>query len=353
MRGVIGAPARRPVNRRRERGVALPMVALCMVMIMGMAALVIDLGNGWRTRRALIPATDAAALAAAQDYAKGGNGCASTAATYLTANEPAAGLLGCTRFNYNTTQGRVTVTARESVDTWFAPVIGLGDYDVRSVTTAVWGPPATVTGLRPIGLCYGGSAALRAIVDNPPTTPTLVRIRYSKDQPNACGGSSIPGNWGTVDFNGGANSNADTQSWVLNGYPGEVVFENHTVTTCTGDPHCYSGDTGALSGLQSQLTTLKTNGTFFTLPVFNFASNPGSNAKLHLMGVVRARLVDFRVTGSDSSRFFDLMVTPGLITGTCCGPASGTTGTKVIAICGVDPGAFAACDPAGGDDDDD
>lgn len=345
MRGVTGAPGHRPIDRRRERGVALPLVALCMVMIMGMAALVIDLGNGWRTRRALIPATDAAALAAAQDYAKGGNGCAGTAGTYLTANEPAAGLVSCTRVNYNPSQGRVTVTGTESVDTWFAPVIGLGDYDVRSVTSAVWGPPATVTGLRPIGLCYGGSAALKAIVDNPPTTPTLVRISYSKDQPTSCGGASIPGNWGTVDFDGGSNSNADTQSWVLNGYPGSVSFGNHTVTSCTGEPHCYSGDTGALSGIQSQLTTLKTNGTIFTLPVFNFASNPGSNAKFHLMGVLRTRLVDFRVTGPNANRFFDLMITPGLVTGTCCGSPGGTTGTKVIAICGVDPANFQACEP--------
>jgi len=339
MRGVTAR------TRRRERGVALPMVALCMVMIMGMAALVIDLGNGWRTRRALIPATDAAALAAAQDYATGGNGCAGTAGTYLTANEPAAGLVSCTRFNYSASQGRVTVTGTEAVDTWFAPVIGLGDYNVRSVTSAVWGPPATVTGLRPIGLCYGGSAALQAIINSPPATPTLVRINYAKDQPTACGGATIPGNWGTVDFDGGANSNADTQSWVLNGYPGQVAFGNHSVTSCGGEAHCYEGDTGALSGIQSQLNTLKTTGIYFTLPVFNFASNPGANAEFHLMGVVRARLVDFRVTGPEAGRYFDLMISPGLVTGTCCGSPGGTTGTKVIAICGVDPANFQACEP--------
>ena len=63
------------------------------------------------------------------------------------------------------------------------------------------------------------------------------------------------------------------------------------------------------------------------------------------MGIVRVRLVDFEVNGAPSGRFFELLVRPGLITGTCCGPPGGASGNKVIAICGVDPGAFAACDP--------
>ena len=73
--------------------------------------------------------------------------------------------------------------------------------------------------------------------------------------------------------------------------------------------------------------------------------NPGANAEFHLMGIVRVRLVDFEVNGAPSGRFFELLVRPGLITGTCCGPPGGAWGNKVIAICGVDPGAFAACDP--------
>ncbi|MGB5755420.1 MAG: pilus assembly protein TadG-related protein [Acidimicrobiales bacterium] len=320
-------------------------VAISLVVMLGMASLVVDLGNGWRTRRALIPATDAAALAAAQDYVNGDNGCGGTAGAYLSNNEGAANLVSCVPFQYNADHGRVSVTGTHNVQTWFAPVIGLGDYPVDSVSTAVWGPPAAVTGLRPIGLCIDGSAALQAIVDNPPATPTLIRVDYSKDQPDDCGGGSIPGNWGTVDFDGGANSNADTKDWVANGYPGEVVFGNHAVASCGGEPHCYEGDTGALAGLQGELNGLRGSGIFFTLPVFNFIENPGANASMHLMGVVRVRLIDFKVNGPEQARFFELLVEPGLITGTCCGGGGGAAGNKVIAICGVDPNAFGACGP--------
>ncbi|MDH3680473.1 MAG: pilus assembly protein TadG-related protein [Acidimicrobiia bacterium] len=328
-----------------ERGVTLPMVALSMVVLLGMASLVIDLGNGWRTRRALIAATDAAALAAAQDFVNDTNGCTSTAGSYLTSNESTSVLVSCVPFAYSADHGRVTVTADQNVDTWFAAVIGEGDYDAQSVTTAVWGPPAGVTGLRPIGLCVEGSAALRDVIDNPPATETLIRIDYDKDQPDACGGASVPGNWGTIDFDGGSNSNNDTKDWVANGYPGEVQFGNHPVTSCAGESHCYEGDTGALAGINAELNGLQNSGIYFTLPVFNFVENPGANAEFHLMGVVRVRLIDYQVNGNPNNRFFELLVKPGLITGTCCGGPGGAGGNKVIALCGVDPNAFGACAP--------
>lgn len=332
-------------HRAHERGVALPVVALSMVVLLGMASVVVDIGNGWRTRRALIPATDAAALAAAQDFAGGTNGCGSTAASYLSSNEAAATLISCTPFDYNADQGRVTVTASHNVDTWFAGVLGRGDYDVESVTTAVWGPPAAVTGLRPIGLCFEGSSELQNVINNPPATETLIRVDYDKDQPDACGGASVPGNWGTIDFDGGANSNRDTKDWVTDGYPGEVVFSNHTVASCSGEAHCYEGDTGALAGINGELNDLRNRGIYFTLPVFNFVENPGANADFHLMGVVRVRLIDYKVNGNPNGRFFELLVKPGLVTGTCCGNGSGAAGNSVIALCGVDPNAFGACAP--------
>jgi len=344
------------IHEARQRlagdgGAAMVMVAASMIVIMGAAALTVDIGNGYRIRRSLIPATDAGALAAAQDFAditNPQNGCTNgTAQSFVVSNEANVDVpVTCTPFTYSGgQQGRVTVTATHNVNTWFAAVIGSGDYSVSSTSTAVWGPPASVTGLRPIGLCIDGSSALQNIVDNPPTTETVIVVNYSKDQPDDCGGSSIPGNWGTVDFDGGANSNADTKDWIENGYPDPVTFGNHGVSSCTGEPHCYEGDTGALSGINSELNGLKSSGIYFTLPVFNFVENPGGNALLHLMGVVRVRLIDYKVNGPEAARFFELSVKPGLITGTCCGGGGGSGGNKVITICGVDPGQFTACDP--------
>ncbi len=334
----------KPDDRYGERGIALPFVAISMVVLLGIASITIDIGNGYRTRRALIAATDSSALAAAQDYAIDLDGCSLSAGPYLSANDADAAH-SCTPHFITSDQGYVVVEATTNVQTWFAGVIGQGDYNAGSVTAAVWGPPMAVTGLRPIGLCFEGSTALQDIVNNPPPTNTVLRIDYDKDQPDDCGGGMTPGNWGTVDFDGGSNSNNDTKDWVVNGYPGEVYFSNHVVFSCSGEAHCYEGDTGALAGIRNQLNGLRNSGIFFTLPVFNFIENPGANADMHLMGVLRVQLLSFKVNGNPGGRYFEFLVEPGLITGTCCGPGEGAGDNKVIAICAVDPNAYLACEP--------
>ncbi len=198
-------------HRPAEKGAAMVLVMLAMYALCGAAAFTIDLGNGWQTRRSLITGTDAAALAAAQTYANGGNGCTSVAASYLTMNSPAAALTGCTRSGVGSAGGLVTVTASEPVDAYFGPVIGFNDWTVTSATSALYGPITSPTGLRPFGLCLAGSAALQGFLASP-TVTTTITINYTKDHPNDCGpGGSLPGNWGTIDFNGGANSNSDTR----------------------------------------------------------------------------------------------------------------------------------------------
>lgn len=334
------------IRRRigRDDGAALVMVAAATLVIMGMAALVIDLGNGWRTRRALIPATDAAALAAAQAYVDGETGC-SIAPDYLTYNEVAATLISCDKHDIDADRGRVTVTASHPVETWFASAIGFGDYNVQSVSTAAWAPPSAVYGLRPIGLCLEGSSQLQNLIANPPATETDITILYNKDQPDACG-NEAEGNWGVIDFDGGSNSLDDIKEWVELGYDGPVRFENHVVSDCL-DEHCYEGTPGYPSGAGKELQDLEDSDQYFMLPVFNYVNDlAGANAEFHIAAIIRVRLMRHKITGKESTRFFDLRVKPGLVSGECCsGSGSGSGGNKVIAICGVDPGDFEACEP--------
>jgi Flp pilus assembly protein TadG len=332
-------------NWRDEEGAAIVMVAGAMLVIMGMAALVIDLGNGWRTRRALIPATDAGALAAAQAYVTGENGCGGIHETYVLDNEAAAFDITCDQpGDPDADHGRVTVTASHNVETWFASAIGLGDFEVQSTSTAAWAPAGGVYGLRPIGLCLAGSSQLQDLVDNPPDVPTDITIMYDKDQPDACGDDTfVPGNWGSIDFTGIGNNFKD---WVEFGYDGLVGFEYHDVSACDDD-HCYIGDTGNLPGAKNELDGL-VGGDYFTLPVFNYVNDlPGNNAEFHIAAILRVRLMSYKLTGQPSTHFFTFRVKPGLVVGPCCagGGGGGSAGNKVIAICGVDPGQFEACEP--------
>jgi Flp pilus assembly protein TadG len=310
-------------RRTDERGAVAVMVAILMVLVMGLAALSLDSGNGWQTRRALVTATDSAALAAAQTYAENGNGCAGVPATFVHANVSEASVTGCSLTTLGPGAAAVTVQAETPLHYTFAGIIGVSDRDVHSSTTAAYGQPLGVTGLRPLGLC-NASVAYQQWLASGMTTPFEATINYGKNAPSDCG-ANVPGNWGVQDFDGGANSNNDTKDWIVDGYPGLVTA-----------PGSIPGDTGAFSNsLSSALDTLVASGAPFQLPVFDSAAGNGSNAQFHVIGFVTVVLLDFKATGNADSRWLRLRFVSHVAQGTCC--AHGTdTGTRVVFICAVD-----------------
>src|SRR5664279_4980316 len=72
---------------RGERGQVLAIVALALVALLGISAFAIDVGYAYYAKRQLQSATDAAALAGAQDLPNGTSAVA-TATTYAAANTP-------------------------------------------------------------------------------------------------------------------------------------------------------------------------------------------------------------------------------------------------------------------------
>ncbi|MCZ7525582.1 MAG: pilus assembly protein TadG-related protein [Acidimicrobiia bacterium] len=317
--------------RGAERGGVAVIVAVLAVPLFALGAYALDLGNLWQTRRHLVTATDAAALAAAQTYAVGDNGCGGVDDAFVAANFSAATVQACTPSAGaagGDSSGYVTVDALTTVRFTFAGVLGHDDSDVRSATTAMYGIPSAYTGLRPLGLCLDASPELAAwlnLPDGPDGSSGTVRITYSKEHPDACG-SDVPGNWGVLDFDGGANSNADTRAWLRDGYPGEVSVGQ-----------IVDGDTGAFStSLNSALQYLLDTGLVFGLPVFDTATGNGSNARFHVAAVVAVKIVGFRTTGSQADRYIDLQFQQAVLQGSCCtqGP---DTGVRAVRICAVDP----------------
>lgn len=347
MRGLIPRLAKCWLARcgRDERGTTLALVALSLVWIVGLAALVVDIGGGWVSRQRLIPATDAAALAAVQDLVAqpwDEAGACTTAGSYVATNAPTATVTECTITALGADGGRITIGASEDFETLFVEPAMEGGA-VHSVSTAAWGPPVTVSRLRPVAFCYDGSAALRQLIDSPPTSPTWVEVSFLRDDPAACGGVPGVGNFATIDFEGGT-STGEIREWVLEGHPGQVGFEPPTDSNCDGTVACYERPY-ASDDIESQLLSLRHSGSYVTFPVFDYADAD----EIHLVGAVRARLYDFDIDGVPGDWRFELKVDPGLITGTCCGPSGASSdllsGNKVIAICGVDPDGYEACDP--------
>jgi hypothetical protein len=277
----------------------------------------------------MVTASDAGALAAAGQYARGLDGCA-TAAGILTANRSDAVLDSC-RPSGTGTRGYVTVSGHTTVPLSFAGIFGMSNKQVDAATTAKWGTPSATTGLRPIALCLTATPGLEDWLHLPdgPSGPTEapVEIRLSNTEPDACvsADGKAAGNWGLA-FGDGNTSNSDTKDWLENGYPNEVSIGDNV-----------DANSGAFSGsVVDALETLRDDGTWFALPVFDRVDGQGgTKATYHVVAFARVQLVDFDVSGTQAQRFITVNLDRGLIQGKCCGFGP-DTGTRVVRICDVD-----------------
>ncbi len=128
----------RPLARRGERGQAAILTVVCLTTLVGMVALVIDVGV-WRTERGHMQnAADAAALAAAAylpDQAGTANGIAhsTAAANGATSSDVTFGQSDPTSTGYDT----VTVRTHAPGQPYFARLFGIGGFDINTTATAL------------------------------------------------------------------------------------------------------------------------------------------------------------------------------------------------------------------------
>ena len=134
---------------RSVRGQILPLVVLMLIAMLGIAAFAIDVGYAYYAKRQLQSATDAAALAGAQDLPNGTTAIA-TATSYAAANTPAN--LSSFNFTYqvkctNTAvvatgcdaavnPNQLTVSGTAATNTWFAKLFGVNHFDVSAHANA-------------------------------------------------------------------------------------------------------------------------------------------------------------------------------------------------------------------------
>jgi Flp pilus assembly protein TadG len=325
-----------------ERGATLALVAMMLTAMLTLTALVVDIGGGWGVRQRLIPATDSAALAAAQDLVHWPSdtiGACNRASAYIAGNAQDATMTGCDVTHFPS-GGKVTVAAAETATGTFASFGGSNQQAIDASSSAEWGAPTTVSGLRPVGLCYDGWPDLRTLIDHPPSAPTAVVVPFLKDDPAACGSGST-GNFLSVDFEHDTGIST-LKDWTRFGHPGQVGFGPPTTNGCDNPVPCAERPY-AIPSINGALASLVYSGDYVPFPVYDFADSD----EVHLVGFVRARLLDFHFDPYQplSSWWLELKVEPGLVAGTCCEPTGFTSGNQVVALCGVDPDAQPACGP--------
>ncbi len=143
---------------REDRGQVLPLVAIVLIVILGLAAFVVDVGSWYVTQRQTQAAADSAALAGAQDLPGSASTATTDAQSYVSKNMSGASATVTTPYNSNSRQIKVTVTT--TAPSFFASVLGLSAPGVTS--TAV----AANSGVQITAPLYAGGTSCTAIDGN-------------------------------------------------------------------------------------------------------------------------------------------------------------------------------------------
>jgi Flp pilus assembly protein TadG len=187
--------------RRRaqdERGATAVLVSLLLVPMLGFAAIAVDVGALYAERARLQIAADAAALAVAQDCARGNCGdMLATARALVAAND---GEASAGQPVLSSDPLSVTVAGSTPKEHWFAPVIGHESSQVSATATVGWGGPSGGTAVLP--LIFSWCSFLAQTNGGLPSTTTKRTIMWSKsDDVSGCfgpSGNEVPGGFAWV-----------------------------------------------------------------------------------------------------------------------------------------------------------
>jgi hypothetical protein len=267
---------------RSERGQALVMTVISLVVVLGMAALVLDVGAWFHQKRQLQATADAAALAGAQKLPDNAAGASAQALAYANKNDGgvAAGDISISSgpLMANDT---ITVHAHKTNDGFFSRIAGVLNVNIGASAKARVFVPAQAKGVAPI------------VVKN--THPLLKGagcpcFKSPTTLPLAKDGS--PGSFDLINLDNshGGTGQSILADWIIHGYNDYLPLGQ------------YYTDTGAkfnASEVQAALT--QRIGSVLMFPVYDIIAGSGANAQYHVIGWVGFYLTGFTVHGSSGS----------------------------------------------------
>jgi Flp pilus assembly protein TadG len=244
--------------------------------MIGFAAISVDIGSLYAERARLQVAADAAALAVAQDCARGACGnMAATASAMVTANNDGASAAPPVLAN---NPMRVTVNGSDPVQHWFAPVIGHDSTAVSASATVAWGSPGGGTAMLPLTFSWCEFAAQTGGGLPSGTTPRTILL--PKKSTTGCTGPShmfVPGGFGWLVTDGSTCQATSAVGGKSTSEPGNNPSQG-----------CSTADFAALQ-----------NRTVL-LPIFDQSGATGSNAWYHVYAYAAFTITGYYFAGQYS-----------------------------------------------------
>jgi hypothetical protein len=136
-----------PYTYERERGSVVVIVALGLTTLLGLGALVTDIGMFYAQKAKLQNAVDASALAGVQELPKNPTSARTIAQDYASKNDTSN-----ITVTLNTSNSKITVVAEKKVPTYLAKIWGIREGNLSAKASAMIVPPTALVGAAPLSI---------------------------------------------------------------------------------------------------------------------------------------------------------------------------------------------------------
>ncbi len=273
---------------RSERGQTAVLTVMFLAALLGMAALVLDVGSWMREQRATQAAADAAALAAAQALPDSPGQADVLAASYLDKN--GGGTATVTFASKNVASDTVSVRVERNAPGFFAKLFGVDSVDVSAKATA-----------RATGLDQAKWVA-----------PIVVNIKHPKLNCGSSGGKPVPcfgdatelqlehlhkpgagdaaGAFGLINLDrsdSGSVGGSTLGDWISQGFDQYMPLGEYTSV-----PSAMFNDSHVKGALDFRMNDV------LLFPIYKTITGSGSNAVYDIVGWVAFKVTAFQANGS-------------------------------------------------------
>lgn len=257
-------------------------MTLCFSAILGVAAMVLDVGSWYRADRALQAAVDAAALAGAQELPWDPDAAVVVALDYAERNGGGIEAEEIAVLDHRT----IRVEAIRPTPGFFAKVFGMDTVDVGAGATA-----------RALYLARPQFVAPIAVDEDHPglgcdPAPCGHDVEIPLAHLHSPGSGTAAGSFGLVDLAGGSGSvGASTLAeWLLDGWDGFLDIGWYDAVPSS-----------KFSSVQVREALDARTGETLMFPVWRSIAGSGSNARFEVVGWVGFRLAGYTIHGSSGA----------------------------------------------------
>lgn len=297
-----------------ERGQVFVLSALILTLLLGMTALVLDVGSWFRGQRQMQATADAAALAGAQALPDSTANASALAVNY--GNQNGGGVLAAdVTF---TGSNIISVVAREQSPGFFSRIFGINLVNVNAKAQARVDAPQQARFVAPMVVSCDHPLIQDCDGRHPPAFGRATTMQFDP--------MGAPGAFGmlNLDNNQGTPGSSDEAAWILHGFDKYLGLG------------FYRSDPGAKFSSQNIQAALDARlGTELLFPVFRTLDGTGQNANYDIIGWIGFHLTGYVVNGNNATLtgYFTTFIAQGLLAQSGSGSPS-SLGVRSIQLIG-------------------